>query len=221
MRNSTPLEGPVLRYAADHSMAPGPVHRWIVAETDRRFPELVQMQIESHQGPLLAVLVELLAARRVLEVGTFTGLSSLWIAEALPADGRLVCCDVSEDYTSVARQAWERAGVADRIELHLAPALDTLARLNGTFDLAFLDADKENYPRYLPELIRLVRPGGAIVADNTLWYGRVVDDDDRSAETEGIRRFNADAAASPWLDVALLPMADGVSLMYRRSSQRS
>ncbi len=216
-----PDNAAIIAYVAAHSMPPGPVHRWIVDETARRFPDVTQMQIEADQGPLLALLVKLLDARRVLEIGTFTGLSSLWMAEALPDDGRIVCCDVSEEYTSVAREAWARAGVADRIELRIAPALDTLATLRGPFDLAFLDADKENYPRYLPELIRLVRPGGVIVVDNTLWYGRVVDDSDDSEETRGIRRFNDEAAASPWLDVALLTMADGVSLMFRRPAQPS
>ena len=211
-----PANAAIIEYVATHSMPPGPVHRWIVSETARRFPDATQMQIEADQGPLLALLVKLLVARQVLEIGTFTGLSSLWMAESLPADGRLVCCDVSEEYTSVAREAWQRAGVNDRIDLRLAPALDTLSELDGPFDLAFLDADKENYPNYLTELIRLVRPGGVIVADNTLWYGRVIDDTDTSADTEGIRRFNELAAAAPELDVALLPMADGVSVMYRR-----
>lgn len=215
------LDEHLAAYIAAHSMPAGQVHHWIAGETKRRFPELTQMQIEADQGPLLAVLVQLLGARRVLEIGTFTGLSSLWMAQSLPPDGRLVCCDVSEEYTSVAREAWAKAGVTDRIELHLGPALDTLAGFEGPFDLAFLDADKENYPRYLPELIRLVRPGGAIVVDNTLWYGRVVDESDHTPDTEGIRRFNDEAASSPWLDVALLGMADGVSLMYRRGVQRS
>ena len=185
-----PANAAIIEYVATHSMPPGPVHRWIVSETARRFPDATQMQIEADQGPLLALLVKLLVARQVLEIGTFTGLSSLWMAESLPADGRLVCCDVSEEYTSVAREAWQRAGVNDRIDLRLAPALDTLSEL--------------------------VRPGGVIVADNTLWYGRVIDDTDTSADTEGIRRFNELAAAAPELDVALLPMADGVSVMYRR-----
>ncbi len=216
MWKTLPHDEALAEYVVDHSMPPGPVHRWLVDETARRFPDRVSMQIDPEQGPLLALLVKVTGARRVLEIGTFTGLSSLWMAGALPEGGRIVCLDVSEEFTALAREAWERAGVSERIELRLAPALDSLADLEGPFDLAFLDADKENYPAYLDALVGLVRPGGIIVADNTLWYGRVIDPDDTSDDTEGIRRFNDAAAASPDLDVALLPMADGVTVMYRR-----
>lgn len=216
MSKTLPHDDALAAYVIAHSTPPGPVHRWLVEETARRFPDRVSMQIDPGQGPLLALLVKAIAARRVLEIGTFTGLSSLWMASSLPAGGELLCLDVSEEYTALAREAWRRAGVSDRIELRLAPALDTLSTLEGPFDLVFLDADKENYPNYLPHLVRLVRPGGLIVADNTLWYGRVVDPTDRDETTEGIRRFNEAAAASPDLDVVLLPVADGVSLMYRR-----
>lgn len=174
------------------------------------------MQIDPVQGPFLALMVKLIGARRVLEIGTFTGLSSLCMAEALPEGGRIVCCDLSEEFTVHARRAWEQAGLANRITLLLGPALETLQTLEGPFDMAFLDADKPNYPLYLAELKRLVRPGGLIVADNTLWSGRVMDSQDRSPATEGIRSFNHLAASSTDLEVVLLPIADGVTVIRRR-----
>lgn len=205
----------ILDYASAHSMTAGEVGRKVVRETARRYPELSRMQIDPLQGALLALLVKLVDASRVLEIGTFTGLSSLWMARALPEGGGLVCCDLSEEFTNHARRAWEEAGVADRITLFIGPALKTLEGLDGPFDMAFLDADKPNYPPYLEALTRLVRPGGVIVADNTLWSGRVMDPGDQTPATEGIRRFNELAAASPDLEVVILPFADGVTVMRR------
>lgn len=173
------------------------------------------MQVDPLQGVLLAWLVKLIRPTRVLEIGTFTGLSSLCMAEALDEGGEVVCCDISEEYTAPARQAWEEAGVADRITLILGPALQTLADLSGSFDLAFLDADKPNYPHYLKHLTRLVRPGGVIVADNTLWSGRVADPTNRDEPTEGLRSFNRMVATHPELEPVLLPLADGITLILR------
>ena len=202
-------------YAASHSILVSTVGERVIEETARRFPEVSQMQVDPIQGAFLAWLVKLIGASRVLEIGTFTGLSSLFMAEALPEGGEIVCCDISEEYTTLARRSWEAAGVADRITLLLGPGLETLADLEGPFDLAFLDADKSNYPRYLRRLKNLVRPGGVIVVDNTLWSGRVIDPEDRSDYTEGIRRLNDMVARSPDLEAVLLPFADGVTVILR------
>lgn len=161
------------------------------------------------------MMVKLTGAGTVLEIGTFTGLSSLCMAEALPVGGRMVCCDLSEEFTAHARSAWREAGVDHRIDLRIGPALQTLTELEGPFDLAFLDADKPNYPRYLARLKELVRPGGVIVADNTLWAGRVMDPEDQDPGTVGIRRFNRLVAASVDLEAVLLPFADGVTVVRR------
>ena len=205
----------LLEYASSRSMAAGRVGRKVIEETARRFPDHSRMQIDPLQGAFLALLVKLIGATRVLEIGTFTGLSSLWMAEALPEGGALVCCDISEEFTNHARRAWEEAGVDDRITLLIGPALQTLEELEGPFDMAFLDADKPNYPAYFGKLIELVRPGGVIVADNTLWSGRVIDPSDQTQATKAIRRFNDLAAASPDVEVVMLTVADGVTVMRR------
>lgn len=202
-------------YAASHSMPVSRAGSRVIEETADRFSDVSQMQVDPVQGAFLAWLVKLIGATRVLEIGTFTGLSSLCMAEALPEGGEIVCCDISEEYTALARQSWEAAGVADRVTLLLGPALATLDGLEGPFDLAFLDADKSNYPHYLRKLKRLVRPGGVIVVDNTLWSARVIDPEDRTDYTEGIRRLNAMVADSPDLDAVLLPFADGVTVIRR------
>ncbi len=202
-------------YAASHSMPVSRAGSRVIEETAGRFSDVSQMQVDPVQGVFLAWLVKLIGATRVLEIGTFTGLSSLCMAEALPEGGEIVCCDISEEYTALARQSWEAAGVADRVTLLLGPALATLDGLEGPFDLAFLDADKSNYPHYLRKLKRLVRPGGVIVVDNTLWSARVIDPEDRTDYTEGIRRLNAMVADSPDLDAVLLPFADGVTVIRR------
>ena len=202
-------------YTAAHSIPASEVGRRLILETTRLFPEVAMMQVDPVQGAFLAWLVKLIGAKRVLEVGTFTGMSSLYMAEALPDDGVIICCDISEEYTALARQAWMDAGITERTTLLLGPALETLADLEGPFDLVFLDADKPNYPAYLEKLTELVRPGGLIVADNTLWSGRVIDPGDQTQATEAIRRFNDLAAASPDLEVVVLPFADGVTLMRR------
>lgn len=179
------------------------------------------MQISPDQGQLLALLVELLGARRIIEVGTFTGYSSLAMALALPDDGEMVCCDVSEDYTSVARRYWAEAGVAGRITLRLAPALETLDALitegrTGAFDMAFIDADKENYQNYFERCLSLIRPGGLIAIDNVLWNGRVIDPTDNSVDTQAIRAFNAGLKDDDRVTVSLLSVADGLTLARKR-----
>ncbi|MFC5175373.1 class I SAM-dependent methyltransferase [Nocardioides taihuensis] len=179
------------------------------------------MQVSPEQGALLAMLVELMGARRCLEVGTFTGYSSTAVALALPDDGRLLCCDVSDEWTSLARRAWDDAGVAHKVELRIQPALTTLDELladgqESTFDLAFLDADKTAYDDYYERLLRLVRPGGLIAIDNVLWSGAVLDEDPDDASTRALQALNAKLAADERISVCLLPVADGVTLARRR-----
>ena len=179
------------------------------------------MQISPEQGAVLALLVELLDARRCIEIGTFTGYSSLAVALAMPDDGRIICCDVSDEYTSVARRYWAEAGVADRVELRLGPALDSLDALlrdgaAGTFDLAFIDADKTGYLDYWDRCVELVRPGGVIALDNVLWGGSVADDDDDHASTRAIRAVNERVATDPRVRHVLLAIADGMTIARKR-----
>jgi caffeoyl-CoA O-methyltransferase len=179
------------------------------------------MQIAPEQGAVLGLLVELLDARRCLEIGTFTGYSSLAVALALPEDGRLVCCDVSDEYTSVARRYWAEAGVAERVDLRLGPAIESLDRLladgaAGTFDLAFIDADKPSYPAYWERCVELVRPGGVIAIDNVLWGGRVADPSADDDTTRTLRRVNEMVAADPRVRHVLLAIADGMTIARKR-----
>jgi predicted O-methyltransferase YrrM len=179
------------------------------------------MQISPEQGQFMALLVELIQARNILEIGTYTGYSSLCMALALSEDGRVVCCDVSADWTSIARRYWAEAGVDDKIRLHLAPALETLRMLlqqgaAATFDMVFIDADKENYPEYYELCLQLLRPGGLLLADNTLWSGRVIDAVDRSPATEAIRRFNLLLHDDDRISLSLLPVGDGLTLALKR-----
>lgn len=179
------------------------------------------MQIAPEQGQLMALLVQLTGARRCLEVGVFTGYSTLCVAAALPPEGRVVACDVNESWTTVARRYWREAGVAERIELHLAPALETLDRLlgtgqAGTFDFVFIDADKPNYWNYFERALELLGPGGLVAVDNTLWYGRVADAANHDADTEAIRAFNRRLHADPRIDISLIPIGDGMTLARKR-----
>ena len=180
-----------------------------------------RMQVAPEQGAFLAMLVELIGARRCLEVGTFTGYSSLAVALALPEDGRLVCCDVSEEWTSIARRYWLEAGVAGRIDLRIAPAAETLDGLlasgaESTYDFAFVDADKSGYDGYYERLLRLVRPGGLIAFDNTLWGGRVLEADAEDEDTRALQALNRKLAGDQRISLCLLPVADGVTLARRR-----
>lgn len=179
------------------------------------------MQIAPEQGAVLGLLVELLDARRCLEIGTFTGYSSLAVALAMPDDGRIVCCDVSDEYTSIARRYWTAAGVSHKVDLRLGPAIETLDALvadgeAGTFDLAFIDADKPGYPAYWERCVALVRPGGLIALDNVLWHGAVADP---SADDEGtrlMRRVNETVAADARVRHVMLAIADGMTLARKR-----
>jgi caffeoyl-CoA O-methyltransferase len=179
------------------------------------------MQIAPEQGAFLALLVELIGARRCIEVGTFTGYSSTAVALALPEDGQIICCDVSEEWTSLARKYWAEAGVAGKVDLRIAPAAETLDQLvaggqEATYDFAFVDADKAGYDAYYERLLRLVRPGGLIVFDNTLWGGDVLDTDPGDEDTKALQALNAKLAHDQRITLCLLPVADGVTLARRR-----
>jgi predicted O-methyltransferase YrrM len=185
-------------------------------EETAALPE-ARMQVAPEEGAFLAMLVRILDARRILEVGTFTGYSSTAMALALPPDGRITCCDLSKEWTDIARQAWTDAGVADRIELRLGPAIETLEELiaageTGSYDLAFIDADKANYAGYYEAALKLVRRGGLIAIDNVLWSGRVADPSDQDESTVAIRALNEAVAADDRVDVVMTPVADGVTL---------
>jgi caffeoyl-CoA O-methyltransferase len=210
------------------------LHEYVVRH-NREHPELAKlreatashpranMQISPEQGALLAMLVKLIGARRTIEIGVFTGYSALAVALALPADGRLLGCDISDEFTRVGRPYWERAGVADKIELVLEPALHTLdARLAtgeaGRYDFAFIDADKVNYDGYYERCLKLLRTGGLIAFDNVLWSGRVADKVDPSADadTAALQWLNAKLQRDERIDVALLPIGDGLTLARKR-----
>lgn len=188
-------------------------------ETTARLPE-AGMQIAPEQGQFMALLVKLTAARNVLEIGVFTGYSSLAMLLAMPEDGRLVACDISEPWTAVARQYWEQAGVLDRVDLRLGPALDSLDQLlaegrSSQFDLAFIDADKAHYGAYYERSLTLVRPGGLIVIDNLLWGGKVADPTARDPDTLAIRALNARLGQDRRIAYSLLPVADGLGLAMK------
>jgi caffeoyl-CoA O-methyltransferase len=178
------------------------------------------MQIPPDQGQLMQLLVRLTGARRCLEIGVFTGYSSLSVALALPPDGRIVALDVSEEFTSIARRYWTEAGVADRITLHLGPALETLDHLQGEpFDLAFIDADKENYLAYYEKALNLLKPNGLILIDNVLWDGKVADPSADDADTQALKKLNAALHADERIDLALLPIGDGVTVARKRRAE--
>ena len=179
------------------------------------------MQISPDQGQFMGLLVELIGAKRIVEVGTFTGYSSIAMALALPADGRLIACDVSDEFTSIARRYWQEAGVADKIELRLGPAVATLDEMlaageAGCFDMAFIDADKENYDAYYERCLQLLRPGGLILIDNVLWGGRPADDNEQTESTVAIRALNAKIHADERVTASLLSIGDGLTLARKR-----
>ena len=191
-----------------------PEHPALVALRERTAPmPEAGMQIGPEQGAFMALLVKLIGARRIVEVGTFTGYSSTVMALALPDGGRITCCDVSREWTDIARQAWAEAGVADRVDLRIAPAAETLASLeSGSYDLAFIDADKPGYDTYYTECLRIVRPGGLILLDNTLWSGRVANPDEDDENLRAIRAINDRIAADERVEQVILPLADGLTL---------
>lgn len=204
-------------YLVAHNPAQDPVLADLASETAALGP-VSMMQIAVEQGAFLTLLAQVLEARFVVEVGTFTGYSAICLARGLASGGRLLCCDVSEEWTGIARRYWERAGVGERIELRLGPALDTLRALPATpaIDLAFVDADKTSYRAYYEELLARLRPNGLIVFDNVLWSGSVADPAATDESTVALRGLNDALAADPRVDAVMLPVADGLFLVRKR-----
>jgi caffeoyl-CoA O-methyltransferase len=217
-RRSEQLSQELQDYLATHSTQPDKVLSELAEETASRFPDAAGMQIGSDQGMFMTLLTRLIGARRALEIGTFTGYSSICIARGLANGGRLTCCDVSEEWTSVARTYWRLAGLENVIDLQLGPAAETLRALpaSETFDLAFIDADKTGYVGYWDEVVPRIRPGGAILVDNTLSHGRVIDPSSTGAYVQGIRDFNDHAVADDRVELVLLPIGDGLTLARKR-----
>ncbi|MGD8976709.1 MAG: class I SAM-dependent methyltransferase [Gammaproteobacteria bacterium] len=209
----------IYRYILEISLREAPV----LAELRRRTADhpQVNMQISPEQGQLMALLVRLLGARRCLEIGVFTGYSSLAVALALPPDGRVIACDVSEEFTRIAREFWDKAGVANKIDLRLAPALETLEELlgqgqAGSYDFAFIDADKGHYMAYYEKSLELIRPGGLIAVDNTLWSGRLAQPDPDDPDSRALAEFNRHLHGDERVDISLIPIGDGLTLALKR-----
>jgi caffeoyl-CoA O-methyltransferase len=220
MSNKTlTLSTPLYDYLLTHSLREAPILTQLRDETAQM--PTAAMQIAPEQGQFMALLVQLMGARKTLEIGVFTGYSSLSVALALPSGGRLVACDNNDEWTSIARRYWALAGVLDRVDLRLGPALQTLDRLvaegqSGSFDFAFIDADKESYLNYYERCLALVRPGGLIAIDNVLWGGRVADAIHDDPETVSIRAFNEFLAIDDRVAISMLPIADGLTLAFKR-----
>jgi caffeoyl-CoA O-methyltransferase len=211
------LDDVLTRYVLDHTATPDEVARSLFAET-AALGAFAGMQVAPDEGAFLGLMTRLVGARSAVEVGTFTGYSSLCIARNLAPGGRLLCCDVSEEWTAIGRRHWERAGVADRIDLRIAPAAETLAALpdDPTIDLCFIDADKTGYSTYWNLLVPRVRPGGVLLVDNVLWSGRVVDDSDQSDDTRALRAFADEATADDRVELVMLSAFDGLLFAVRR-----
>lgn len=212
-----PMTDELRSYLLAHSIPRSAVHAELVAATRQAMGDLSIMQIAEEQGPFMTFLTRLVGARRAVEVGTFTGLSALCIAEGLPVDGHLTCFDISNEYVAVGRPFWERAGVEDRIEVVLGPAVETLAAWepDGPVDLAFIDADKVSYGRYYERLLELLRPGGLVVFDNSLYFGAVLEDRDDD-NIRAIQAVNDAVAADDRVDAVLLNVGDGLLLARKR-----
>ncbi|WP_433433685.1 O-methyltransferase [Nonomuraea sp. CA-141351] len=208
------LDPAVAQYVFAHSTSPDPLLEELAKETAEATGDAATMQISPDQGTFLTMITQLVAPQVVVEVGTFTGYSSVCIARGL-SGGRLHCFDVSEEWTSIARRYWHEAGVADRVTLTLGPALETLAAFDQPIDLAFLDADKGNYPGYYELLMERLRPGGLILADNTLRRGYVADPAHDEATTVEIRQFNDLVIEDPRVTVLMLPVADGMTMIRK------
>ena len=204
-------------YLVEHGTPPDDVQRALIDAT-RALGDISGMQIAPEQGALMTLLARIVGVQFAVEVGTFTGYSSICIARGLADGGRLLCCDVSEEWTAIAREHWVRAGVEDRIELRIGPAADTLRALpaDPAIDFAFIDADKTGYLTYYDEIVGRLRPGGVVLVDNVLWGGRVLDAGDTSDDTEAIRAVNDRIAADDRVDVVMLPIADGLTVARKR-----
>lgn len=218
-RTTHGLTEPVQNYIATVGIRATPVQT-ALRDATTALPQ-AGMQICSEQGHFMALLIKLIGAKRCIEVGTFTGYSALMVAEALPEDGTLVCCDISDEFTSVGKPFWKEAGVDSKIDLRLAPGTETLDNLlaenqAGTFDFGFIDADKSNYDGYYERVLELVRPGGLIGVDNTIWYGRVADPNENDADTTALKALNQKIHDDERVDMVLLPIGDGLTLCRKR-----
>jgi len=204
-------------YLTAHSTPPDAILRELATETAERYPNEIGLQVAPEMGTFLTLLTKVSRARTGIEVGTFTGYSSICIARGLEAGGKLLCCDISEEWTSVARKYWEKAGLTDRIELRLRPALDVLRALPAeeAFDVAFIDADKLSYPRYWTELVPRVRSGGVIMVDNTFSHGRVLDAGNDNPSVIAVRAMNDQAAADERVEVIMVPIGDGLTVALK------
>jgi caffeoyl-CoA O-methyltransferase len=207
----------VYEYAVAHGHNGDPLRAELAVET-AKLGRISGMQIASEQGTFMAILAASIGARSAVEVGTFTGYSALCVARALPADGRLLCCDVNEEWTSIARRYWERAGIANKITLKLGPAADTLKALpaSHTFDFAFIDADKSNYLVYYEEILKRMRPNGLILLDNVLWSGAVVDESNNDENTVALRAINTFIAKDTRVEAVMLGVADGLTVVRKK-----
>jgi predicted O-methyltransferase YrrM len=206
-------------YLLGHSLRESTACQQLREET--RPMKMGMMQVSPEQGQFMAFLVELTGTRKAVEVGTFTGYSALCVAQALPADGTLVCCDVSEEWTAVGKKYWEQAGVSDRISLRIGPAIDTLTAMRdageeGTFDFGFIDGDKANYQSYYEHVIALLRTGGLLLIDNVLWGGSVANPDKTDEDTEAIRALNTFVHHDDRVSLSMLPVGDGLTLALKR-----
>jgi predicted O-methyltransferase YrrM len=219
MNKSIDLNENIYNYLLSVSLREPPILQELRQET-ANLPNAI-MQIAPEQGQFMSLLVKLIGAKKALEVGVFTGYSSLCTALALPEGGKLIACDVSEEYTDMARRYWQKAGVAEKIDLRIAPALETLDDLiaagqNNSFDFAFIDADKSNYPHYYDRILQLIRPQGLILIDNVLWSGRVADSEVNDNRTQQIRNFNEKLYRDNRIDLSLLSIADGLTLAMKK-----
>ena len=212
-----PLTAKLYEYAVAHGHNGDPVRTELAAETTKLGP-ISGMQIAAEQGTLMGILAAAIGARSAVEVGTFTGYSALCVARALPADGELLCCDVNEEWTSLGRRYWERAGVANKITLKLAPAAETLKALpaSHTFDFAFIDADKTNYATYYEEILKRMRPSGLILLDNVLWSGRIMDESVQDTDTQALRKLNDFIAKDTRVEAVMLAVADGLTIVRKK-----
>jgi caffeoyl-CoA O-methyltransferase len=211
------LAAEVHRYIVAHGTPPDAVQRELIEET-RKLGGISLMQIAPEQGAFMTLLARAIGARRAIEVGTFTGYSTLCLARGLSDGGLILACDVSEEWTAIARRYWEKAGVAEKIELRIAPAAQTLGALPEApdFDLAFIDADKPSYPIYYELILARLRSGGLILVDNVLWMGQVANPAATDAQTQAIRSFNDKVASDPRVDCVMLPISDGLTILRKR-----
>jgi caffeoyl-CoA O-methyltransferase len=205
-------------YVVAHGNNSDPLLKELATETATRLGRISGMQIAPEQGTFMGILARAIGTRYAVEVGTFTGYSAICVARALPPDGRMLCCDVSEEWTAIARRYWAKAGVAGKITLKLAPAIDTLRALpiDDPIDFAFIDADKTNYRLYYEEVLKRTRPNGLILIDNVLWNGAVIDSNAHDSDTQAIRELNDFLATDRRIDIVMLPISDGLTICRKR-----